>query len=202
MLNFISLPLCKNSTSIPKFFSFKKKSALLEFNDKRFFNKPKKLKCCSEEIKNILLELPEAFVHDEKRPSLLSLAVLQRLGKLGLLEKKSIIQQLQKIDFSEINHEFRFLSLKKKTNNPKNSIQISLGLIKEDNLLNSQMKILEGKKNIYTIRNLKQKGETNSFLELKSYKLILSTATFRKLSYFQKIIFSIILILASYLSIF
>jgi len=88
MLNFISLPLCKNSTSIPKFFSFKKKSALLEFNDKRFFNKPKKLKCCSEEIKNILLELPEAFVHDEKRPSLLSLAVLQRLGKLGLLEKK------------------------------------------------------------------------------------------------------------------
>lgn len=64
------------------------------------------------------------------------------------------------------------------------------------------MKILEGKKNIYTIRNLKQKVETNSFLELKSYKLILSTATFRKLSYFQKIIFSIILILASYLSIF
>ena len=118
------------------------------------------------------------------------------------IEKKSIIQPLQKIDFSEINHEFRFLSLKKKTNNPKNSIQISLGLIKEDNLLNSQMKILEGKKNIYTIRNLKQKVETNSFLELKSYKLILSTATFRKLSYFQKIIFSIILILASYLSIF
>ena len=43
----------------------------------------------------------------------------------------------------------------------QSQIQISIGLIKEDNLLNSQMKILEGKKNIYTIRNLKQKVETN-----------------------------------------
>ena len=202
MLNFINLRLCKNSASIPKFFSFKKKSALLGFSNKRFFNKQNELKCCSEETKNILLELPEAFVHDEKRPPLFSLAVLQRFGKLGLLEKKSTIQPLQKIDFSEINHEFRFISLKKKTNIPKNSMQISLGLIKEDNLLNSQMKFPEEKKNIYTIRNLKQKVETNSFLNLKSYKLILSIATFRKLSYFKKIIFSIILILASYLSIF
>lgn len=201
MFNFVKLPLCKNFSLIPNFFHFKKKPALMIYN-KRYFSKFRKLNCCSDEIAKILLELPEAFVHDGKRPPLFSLAVLQRFGKLDLLKKKPKIEPLQQIDFSEINHEFRFLSLKKKTNNPKNSLQISLGLIKEDNLLDSQVKFPKEKKNISTIRNLRQKSKTNPVLNLKSYKLILSTATFRKLSYFQKVVFSIILTLASYLSIF
>lgn len=202
MLNFIYLPLFKNFTSNSNFFPFKKRFVFMQKSKKRVFSKFKKLKCCSEEIKNILLELPEAFVNDEKRHSLGSLPVLQRIGKLDLLTKKTKIQPLQKIDFSEINHEFRFLWANRKTNIPKNSIQITLGLNKEDNLLDSQGNFPIRKKYTSTLKNLQQKSKTQPKLNLKSYKLILSTTTFSKITLFQKIIFSIILILASYLSVF
>jgi len=101
---------------------------------------------------------------------------------------------------NEISHEFRFLSLKKKTSNPKKSLYISLGLNNEDNFLDNNIIFSNKKKNTSNIKNLKENTKTSLNLHLKSYKLILSTFVSRKLSISQKLIFTILLTLMAYLS--
>lgn len=200
MLNLINIPTIKSFNLISKSILFKKKSNESPSKYRIFFKRSRKIKCCSDEIRDIFLSLPEAFVYDEKRPQFLSLPVLQRIGKLELIKKTNKVHPHQKINLNEINHEFRFLSLRKKTNNRKKSSYISLGLNKEDSLLNTNTIFSSKKKKISNIKNLKENTKTSLNLYLKSYKLILSTIVFRKLSISQKLNFSIFLIIIAYLS--
>jgi len=200
MLNLIKIPNIKSLDLISKSILFKKESNKCPSKHRFFFKRSRKLKCCSDEIRDIFSSLSDAFVNDEKRPQIFSLPVLQRFGKLELIKKTNKIQLPQKTNLNEISHEFRFLSLKKKTSNPKKSLYISLGLNNEDNFLDNNIIFSNKKKNTSNIKNLKENTKTSLNLHLKSYKLILSTFVSRKLSISQKLIFTILLTLMAYLS--
>jgi len=200
MLNLIKTPIFKSFNLISKSILFKKECNEGLSKYRIFLKRSRKLECCSDEIRDIFSSLPEAFVNDEKRPRFLSLPVLQRIGKLELIKKTNKVQLPPKINLNEISHEFRFISLKKKTNNPKKSLYISLGLNKEDNLLDTNMIFSNKMKNNFNIKNLEKNTKTSLILYLKSYKLIFSTVFLRKLSISQKLIFSIFLIIIAYLS--
>ena len=200
MLNLIIIPTFKSFNLISKCILFKKESNERPSEYRIFFIRSRKLKCCSDEIRDIFSSLPEAFVNDEKRPQFLTLPVLQRIGKLELIKETNKVQPPQKNNLNEISHEFRFISLKKKTNNPKKSLYLSLGFNKEDTLLDTKMIFSNKKKNFSNIKNLKKNTKTSLNLYLNSYRLILSTVVFKKLSISQKLIFSIFLIVIAYLS--
>lgn len=160
-----------------------------------------KIKCNSDEISSVLSEMPEAFVSDKKRPSFSSLPVLQRIGRLNLLQEKDKISYTRQTFCNEINYEFRFLSLKQSIVKPKNSISIKLGIKKEDDLLFIQEKNKNNSSNAGFSSSVSGKIPQNKEIKLLISQLTLSTIFYKKFNYINKLLFAFTLILLSYLSI-
>lgn len=153
-------------------------------------------------IDYIILGMPEGFVNDEKRPKFLSLPILQRIGKLEIMEKEKRNEPKKKPSQSEINHEFRFSSLKQEIFNSRRPLFISLGLKREDELLKTQIVIQNENKptnqsNFQKINKVQEERERQ-----ESNKLIFSIVSLRRITYFQKFLFSFFLLLISLVSLY
>ena len=174
-----------------------KPEILLKFNLKKRNIEIKNVTCCLDNTKNILNKMPEAFVADFKRPDFVSLSVLQRIGKLDITKEN---QNLSKTYYSEINHEFRFLSVEKAPVSTKKSLSITLGLNKEDNLLTSQSSntvkfVDENNSKLLSVN--KEKNQDKPEIETK---IFFTKISILNLNYFKKLIYSLILFGISLLS--
>lgn len=167
---------------------------------KNYTRKCNKTTCNLNESKYVLKRMPEAFKEDEKSPVLLSLPILQRIGRLDILREEIDNQQLKKISCSELNYEHQFFSLKQKVNLSKKQFYITLGLNKEDTLLNIQS--LKTKRRILNNSNeiLSQNASDNKNFSSSMIQLTFSIILIKKLNISRKLLFSLILILLSYLS--
>jgi len=160
------------------------------------------LKCNTNEVEYILSGMPESFVSDKKRSKFLSLPVLQRIGRLDLLEDREEIEFHQKNLYSESNYEFRFLSMKKNISGSKKSSLIKLGLNREDDLLNIQGISSKDIYPAYFSKISKGKKIGNRDIKVVKSQLTFSKISIKKLDYLQRLAISFALILISYFSLF
>lgn len=195
----ITNPILKSS---PTFVIFEKESNFKTYTTIKPIKRVTGLVVYGNKIDYIILGMPEGFVNDEKRPDFLSLPILQRIGKLEIMEKKERNEPKKKLSQSEINHEFRFSSLKQEIFNSRRPLFISLGLKREDELLKTQI-VVESEikpKNQYNFQKKKKIQEELGKQESK--KLIFSIVSVRKITYLQKFLISFFLLLVSLLSLF
>jgi len=148
----------------------------------------------------ILGRMPEAFKEDDKSPRLLSLPVLQRIGRLDILRKESENQQLKRISCIELNHEHRFFSINQQADLSKKQFYITLGLNKEEAFLN--IPTLQTKPRIVNKPNeiLIQNSPIDENFSFSMFQLKFSSILIKKLEVSKKLLFSLILILISYIS--
>lgn len=163
---------------------------------------PIKLKCNTNEAGYILSKMPESFVSDKKRSKFLSLPVLQRIGRLDLLEDQEMVESQQKNFCSEINYEFRFLSMKKKIDKSKKSSLIKLGLNREDEFFNIQGISNKNASAAYSSKIFKDKKNENKSIKIVKSQFTFSKIFVKKVGYFQRLMVSFALILISYFSLF
>lgn len=160
-----------------------------------------KIKCNSDSVNSILSDMPEAFVSDKKRPAFSSLPVLQRIGRLDLLKKKDEFDYNQKIFCNEINHEFRFLSLKKSVVLSDNPLLIKLGVKREEDLLFIQEKNKNPSRIAKSSSPISYKTPIDQNMKLATTELTLSKIFYKKLNYSRRLLFIFVLFFLSYLSI-
>jgi len=195
----ITNPILKSSQT---FVIFEKESNFKTFTTIKPIKRFTGLVVYDNKIDYIILGMPEGFVNDEKRPDFLSLPILQRIGKLEIMEKKERNEPKKKLSRSEINHEFRFSSLKQEIFNYRRPLFISLGLKREDELLKTQI-VIENEikpKNQYNFQ--KKKKIQEELGKQTSKKIIFSIVSVRKVTYLQKFLISFFLLLVSLLSLF
>lgn len=144
--------------------------------------------------------MPEAFLNDEKRPEFFTLPVLQRIGRLDILRKKSGNRPPKKVIFNELDQEFLFLSLKKTPIQFESSLFVSLGPNKEDNLLKmEQLKVKDIANEVNSnISQSKLVGKEN--IAYTFSQITFSIINVEKPEYASKILFSLLLFIISYFS--
>jgi len=201
MLLYTFIPIKINVMKLSqKTTTFKKKisSGYVYFNNLE--KKSTQINCGSSEFELILGAMPEAFLNDEKRPEFFTLPVLQRIGRLDILRKKSGNRPPKKVIFNELDQEFLFLSLKKTPIQFEISLFVTLGLNKEDNLLKmGQLKVKdianEVNSNIIQSKILGKENVVFTFSQIT-----FSIVKVEKSEYASKILFSLLLFTISYFS--
>jgi len=146
--------------------------------------------------------MPEAYKEDEKRPQFFTRLVFQRIGKKYTLGEETGSQFIKRFNYSEFYHEFRFFSLSQPLYQSKKQIYLTIGVNKEDVLLNVEFLKFKTQKNENYLKISEKKDNINKLKLSSDFRLDLSKISIIKFDQLKRLLFFVTLIFMSFLSLF